>query len=129
MAQLVTMTATLMCSFGSSPSNLIVLPVNKTNAENKPAANIMDMVPIENIPPFGMCIAPTNPEVISETAAALGVLTPAPCVPATSDPWTPGSPTVTIGGMPALNSTSKCLCTWAGVIQITVAGTVKTNVA
>jgi uncharacterized Zn-binding protein involved in type VI secretion len=50
-------------------------------------------------------------------------------VPATSAPWTPGSPTVMIGGMPALNSTSKCMCTWAGVIQITAPGTVKTNVA
>jgi hypothetical protein len=31
--------------------------------------------------------------------------------------------------MPSLNSTSKCMCTWAGVISITFAGTVKTNVA
>jgi len=123
------MTATLTCSFGASPSKLIVPPVNKTNGENMPAANIMDNVPIENIPPFGMCSAPTNPEVISETAAALGVLTPAPCVPAIPAPWAPGSPTVMIGGMPALNSTSKCMCTWAGVITISVAATVKTNVA
>ena len=34
-----------------------------------------------------------------------------------------------IGGMPALNNTSKCMCSWAGVITITMAGTVKTNVA
>jgi hypothetical protein len=31
--------------------------------------------------------------------------------------------------MPALNSTSKCVCSWAGVISITMPGTVKTNVA
>jgi Domain of unknown function (DUF4280) len=129
MAQLVTMSATLACSFGAATSNLIVLPVNKTIAEKKPAANIMDNVPIDNIPPFGMCSAPTNPEVISETAAALGVLTPAPCVPSIPAPWAPGSPTVTIGGMPALNSTSKCMCAWAGVIQITAPGTTQTNVA
>jgi len=33
MPQLVTMIAELTCSFGAAPSNLIVLPVNKTNAE------------------------------------------------------------------------------------------------
>jgi hypothetical protein len=56
--------------------------------------------------------------VISATAAALGVLTPMPCVPATAAPWAPGSPTVLIGNMPALDSTSKLMCNWAGVIQI-----------
>ncbi len=129
MAQLVAMNAMLTCSFGSAPSKLIVVPANKTIAEEMPAANIMDNVPMENILPFGMCIAPTNPEVIAETAAALGVLTPAPCVPSIPAPWTPGSATVMIGGKPALNSTSKCMCAWAGVIQISMPGTVKTNVA
>jgi uncharacterized Zn-binding protein involved in type VI secretion len=44
-------------------------------------------------------------------------------------PWVPGSPTVLIGGMPALNNSSKCMCSWAGEVSITDAGTVKTNVA
>ncbi len=129
MPQLVAMNATMTCSFGAAPSKLIVPPVNKTIAENMPAANIMDNVPIQNIPPFGMCSSITNPQVAAATAAALGVLTPMPCVPVIPAPWTPGSPTVMIGKMPALNSTSKCLCSWAGVITITMAGTVKTNVA
>ena len=123
MAQLVKMSALMACSFGKTPSSLIVLPVNRTNAEGTPAPNIMDFKPIVNIPPFGMCTVPTNPAVI----AALG--SPVPCVQLTTDPWIPGSPTVTIGGMPALNSTSKCMCKWLGVISITFAGTVKTNVA
>jgi hypothetical protein len=69
-----------------------------------------------------MCSAPTNPVVITATAAALGVLTPMPCVPATGAPWAPGSPTVLIGNAPALDSTSKLMCNWAGVIQITSPG-------
>jgi hypothetical protein len=129
MAQQVNMGAMLKCSFGAAPSSLIVLPVNRTTAEGPPAANIMDHIPIANIPPFGMCSSPSNPTVAAATAAALGVLTPMPCVPVTPAPWVPGSPTVTIGGMPALNSSSKCTCTWGGMIEITMPGTTKTNVA
>ena len=111
----------LACSFGAAPSVLNVLPVNKVLA-GAPAATIMDHAPVVNIPPFGMCTAPTNPAVI----AALGA--PVPCVPVTPAPWVPGSPKVLIGNMPALNNTSKCLCTWAGVIQVTQPGQVKTTV-
>src|SRR5881394_4469348 len=116
MPQLVTAGAALMCSFGMAPSSLIVLPVNRTNC-GAPAANIMDFVPMTNIPTFGMCMSIANPTVASATAAALGVLTPMPCVPVTA-PWAPGAATVLLGGMPALNSTSKCMCSWGGVIQI-----------
>ena len=73
----------------------------------------MDHIPVVNIAPFGMCSAPTNPAVI----AAAG--SPVPCVPVTPAPWTPGSPTVKIGSLIALNNSSKCMCTWAGVIQVT----------
>jgi hypothetical protein len=43
-------------------------------------------------------------------------------------PWAPGSPTVTIANMPALSNTSKCMCNWGGVIQITVPGQFTTQV-
>ena len=112
----------MMCSFGMAPSTLSVLPTNMTNAGGPPAANIMDHIPMMNIPPFGMCMSMANPQVAAATAAALGVLTPQPCIPVTSAPWAPGSPTVMIGNQPALDSTSKCMCTWAGVIQITNPG-------
>jgi Domain of unknown function (DUF4280) len=110
--------AQLMCSFGAAPSNLVVLPVNRRMTDNQPAANIMDYVPMVNITPFGMCMSPANPQVAAATAAALGVLTPQPCIPATSSPWTPGSPTVLLANQPALNNTSTCMCNWAGVITI-----------
>ncbi|NEZ55300.1 DUF4280 domain-containing protein, partial [Adonisia turfae] len=82
------------------------------------AATIMDYAPIVNIPPFGMCTSLANPTVASATAAALGVLTPMPCLPVIPAPWVPGSPTVNINNFPALNNSSKCMCTWGGVITI-----------
>ena len=114
--------AQLQCSFGLAPSNLAVLPMNRRLTSNQPAANIMDYVPMMNIMPFGMCTSPANPQVVAATAAALGVLTPQPCIPATSSPWAPGSPQVMLANQPALNDTSTCMCMWAGVITITNPG-------
>jgi hypothetical protein len=109
------------CSFGVAPSSLMVLPANKVLTA-MPFANIMDNKPMVNIMPFGMCTSPMNPQVIALTAAALGVPTPAPCIPNTVAPWVPGSPTVLVANMPALNNDSKLMCLWGGVIQITFAG-------
>ena len=114
--------ATLQCSFGLAPSNLQVLPANRTISSNMPAANIMDNVPMVNIMPFGMCTSLANPTVASATSAALGVLTPMPCVPVTPAPWAPGCPTVHLANMPTLNDTSKLNCIWGGVIQVIVPG-------
>ena len=114
--------ATLQCSFGAAPSTLNVLPMRQTMTTNMPAATIMDNAPFVNIAPFGMCSSLANPMVAAATAAALGVLTPMPCVPATTAPWIVGSPTVLIGNLPALNSDGKLMCMWAGVIQINVPG-------
>src|SRR6185436_20897479 len=110
----VCMGAMLQCSFGAAPSTLIVLPQNRTMAGGPPAANIMDNKPIVNVPPFGMCSSMANPTVAAATAAALGVLTPMPCVPMTTSPWIVGAPTVLIGNMPALNDASKLMCNWGG---------------
>ncbi|MGC1174746.1 DUF4280 domain-containing protein [Polaromonas sp.] len=113
--------ATLQCSFGVAPSVLTVLPANRV-LTGGPAANIMDHVPLVNVLPFGMCNCPSNPMVAAATAAALGVLTPMPCIPMTAAPWMPGSATVMLGGMPALQNSSKLMCQWGGVIQILVPG-------
>lgn len=114
--------ALLQCSFGAAPAMLGVLPVGKTMATNKPAATIMDNAPMLNIKPFGVCTSLSNPTVAAATAAALGVLTPMPCIPAIPAPWVPGSATVMIGNKPALTSDSKCMCAYGGVIQITMPG-------
>jgi hypothetical protein len=127
MGQLVTTGAMMQCTFGIAPSTLNVLPMNFVTA-GSPAANIMDNKPMVNIPPFGMCNSPSNPTVAAATAAALGVLTPMPCIPMITAPWAPGSATVMIKNMPALNNTSKCMCTWGGVISINSAGQFTVNV-
>ncbi len=124
----VCMGAMVQCSFGVAPATLTVLPTNRVLTSNMPAATIMDNIPMVNILPFGMCSSIANPTVASATAAALGVLTPMPCIPVTPAPWVPGSPTVLIGNMPALNNSSKLMCTWAGVIQITNPGQTQTQV-
>ena len=117
--------ASLMCSFGAAPGTLVVLPDKKVMS-TLPAATIMDNIPMTNIMPFGMCNSLSNPTVASATAAALGVLTPQPCVPATAAPWAPGSASVLIGGVPALESNSKLMCNWGGVIQALNPGQTKT---
>lgn len=121
MALIVCGGALCQCSFGTAPSSLQVLPQNKTMTV-QPVANIMDNKPLANIMPFGMCTSMANPQVAAATAAAMGVLTPQPCIPNTSAPWMPGSPTVLVGNQPALNNSSKLLCNWGGVIQITQPG-------
>ena len=118
----VCMGAKTKCSMGLAPSVLMVLPVNKVMTSYVPAANIMDNKPIVNVVPFGMCQSPANPAVAAATAAALGVLTPMPCVPVIPAPWVPGAPTVLLANMPALDNTSKLMCAYAGVIEITDAG-------
>jgi len=114
--------ASLTCCFGFAPSVLTVLPVNRLLTSKQPAATIMDSKPIANIKSFGMCSSPANPLVLAATAAAGGVPTPAPCVPATAAPWLPGAPTVLVGKQPALNTTSKLMCSFGGVIQVLVPG-------
>lgn len=119
--------AQLQCSFGAAPSCLTVLPKSKV-VSTMPAANIMDNVSMVNILPFGMCSSLANPTVASATAAALGVLTPMPCVPVTPAPWAPGSPTVLLANLPALNNSSKLMCMWGGIIQINSPGQTTVNV-
>jgi Domain of unknown function (DUF4280) len=123
MPQLVVNGAQLTCTFGVAPSALTALPAGQpVQASNQLVARITDMQPMANIATFGMCTTLSNPQVASATSAALGVLTPQPCIPVTTAPWTPGSATVTVGGTPALTSDSTCMCMWGGSISITTPG-------
>ena len=128
MAMAVCMSATLQCSFGSAPCTFMVLPEKRVLTSSKPMATIMDNKPMVNILPFGMCNTITNPVVAAATAAKLGAFTPAPCIPATVAPWVPGAPTVLVGNIPALDSTSKLMCMWGGVIQVTNPGQTQAQV-
>jgi hypothetical protein len=122
MPQQVCNSAQLKCSMGAAPSALVVLPLNRVMTSNQPAANIMDHKPMMNIMPFGMCMSMANPTVAAATAAALGVLTPMPCIPNTPAPWVPGVPTVMVGNQPAVDNSCKLMCAWGGVIQVLVPG-------
>jgi hypothetical protein len=122
MAKLVVQGASLSCSMGNAPSQLSVLPIHAVEGDSASAANIQDMQPIVNIAPFGMCMSMTNPQVAAATSAAQGVLTPQPCVPMTTTPWTPGSQSVTVGGQPAVSDACQLACQWGGQIQVESAG-------
>lgn len=116
MPPVVTAGAMLACSFGVAPASLIVT-APRPLAENRPMAAITDTTPA-NIPTFGMCMSLANPQVAGATAAALGVLTPMPCVPVIPAPWAPGAATSLLGGMPALTLGAVCTCVYAGAITI-----------
>ena len=115
--------AVMTCSFGMAPSTFNATP-RPVLTSQMVAGIITDNIPIMNVPPFGMCTTVTNPAVAAATAAALGVLTPMPCVPVLPAPWVPGAPTVLITYIPALDDTSKLMCAWGGVISLTFAGQV-----
>jgi hypothetical protein len=106
-----------MCSFGVAPASLVVLPTSRVMIEGKPAATITDAAGVLNLPTFGMCMSLANPTVAAATAAALGVLTPMPCIPATAS-WVSGATRTVIGGKPALAMPAQCMCPYGGVIQI-----------
>lgn len=120
--------AGLMCSFGMAPSSLSVLPVGRPLVEGKPAATITDIAPMVNIMPFGMCQSLANPTVAAATAAALGVLTPMPCVPVPVAPWAPPAPQTLIGGLPGVTNSARTTCAYGGSIGFTFAGTIKSTI-
>ena len=127
MANPVVMTAVCKCAFGAAPAVLAVTSQQTVHICGLSAATILDGAPVNNVPTFGMCSNPANPAVMSATAAAFGVPTPAPCAPSTVS-WAPGCPTVTVCGQTLLNNTSKLMCSYGGVIEVSVtpAMTVKT---
>jgi hypothetical protein len=120
--------AMMKCSFGAAPATLSVTSNTQVNSSKKLAATIMDHAPMANIAPFGMCNSIANPQVAAATAAAAGVLTPQPCIPATAAPWAPGCPKLILQKFPALNDSSICMCNWGGVIKITNPGQTTENI-
>lgn len=108
----------IQCIFGVAPTPLNVLPDRTISAEFMLMGNITDFIPLVNIMTFGECISLANPEVLSATIAAAGVLTPMPCVPVTVDPWISEALDVIATEGPALDQTSTVMCLWAGLIHI-----------
>ena len=117
--------ATLLCTFGMAPGAFIATGSATTFAGGPPAGTIMDNKPFANISGFAMCNSLANPTVSAATAAAMGVLTPMPCIPATVAPWAPGATKTMIGKIPALHNGCSLMCTWGGKISVVVPGQMK----
>ncbi len=122
MPKLVVNGASMTCSQGTSPSTLTILPTLGSSGDQENAATVNDFLPMVNVAPFGMCQCPANPQVAAATAAAMGTLTPQPCIPVLPSPWTPGASIVTIQEIKALSDNSTLTCAWTGTIQISNAG-------
>ncbi len=122
MPKLVLHGAKLKCDQGLAPSTLTVLPTHQVSGGVVAAATVLDNIPMVNIAPFGMCKTQANPQVAAATSAAAGTLTPMPCVPVVSAPWSPGVEGAEIAGQKALTADSKCNCAWTGAITITDPG-------
>ena len=128
MPLLVCTTATLTCSMGTTPSTFTGACA-RVNVQGKPAATVMDHKPMANVAPFGLCRSLANPVVAAATSAAMGTLTPQPCMPATMTPWSPGSAKVKLTEKPALRDNDRLVCNWAGQIQVSNAGQAKVSVS
>ncbi len=129
MAEIVVTGATAMCTFGTTPGSLNATSQVSCIVDGKAAATIQD-AQSANLTPFGMCTSLANPQVAAATAAALGVLTPQPCMLVPAGTWIPVKPNVLMGGKPCLTSDSKLICgNGGGSISILFPGQVKTVVS
>lgn len=118
----------MTCSFGTAPAGFTATNQQTVLVEGKPAGTISDTAPMVNIQPFGMCSSLANPQVAAATAAAMGVLTPQPCIPAPAGTWIPSQAKVLCGGSPCLTNDCKLMCSYAGSISIVNPGQVKTSI-
>ena len=113
--------ASVKCAMGQVGS-LTVTSNQKRLVDGKPVATIKDSASGVNISPCGMCTSLLNPTVAAATAAALGVLTPQPCIPNTTGTWIPTQLTDLTEGAPTLTSDATCVCTYGGVISVVMPG-------
>lgn len=108
--------AMISCTMGGPPGVLIASQ-GTCMVQGRPIATARDVAPITNIGSCGMCKSMANPAVASATAAALGVLTPQPCMPAPAGIWIKASH-VLVAKMPALTKESRLICGYGGEISI-----------
>ena len=124
MATAVVSGASVQCTMGMAPGQLLVTSQTTVLVGGVPAATITDAAPMTNVTPCGMCMSMSNPQVAAATAAALGVLTPMPCIPVPAGIWT-CSGTPMIGGKPALSTDATLTCTYGGSLRIVSPGQMK----
>ncbi len=105
---------------------MVLDPLRKLKADGKSVAISTDNS-IANISTFGMCNNINNPAVAAATAAAQGVLTPAPCMPVTIDTWNNTVKKISINGVAVVGENSKLHCTYGGCIKINNAACLRTK--
>lgn len=110
--------AMMKCTMGTTPARLTVLPIRTVFLTGQPMANISDHLTMVNLAPFGLCRSLGFPATASATAAALGTLTPMPCMHNTPFPWMGGKMDYLIQNQPALLKSCKCQCLWGGTISL-----------
>lgn len=122
MPQFLTTATLLECNMGMAPIPFVADELPGAPKEmGLTAATIVQFVPMKNIMPFGMCKSLANPTVASATAAAMGALTPMPCVPVTAAPWAPPSVCTKHMGIPMATASSVCVCSFGGLIKVSQA--------
>ena len=100
MTRAITDGAVLTCSAGTGPATFRAIPQGIGGiGQERQVATVDQVLPMANIPSFGMC-------------RTRGI----PCVPAAS-PWVPGAPTSRINGKPVATMTCKCSCAHGGIIS------------
>lgn len=114
----VVQTAMLRCPFGSAPAILTVTSQPLVKICGMSAATIMDNKPLT----FGTC---SHPSYAAMTMSPTG-----PCLAAAQvvAPWTPGSLTVKICKLSALNNTHKLICNMGSVIEVSMTPAVTVNI-
>ncbi len=114
----ITTSEKMTCPFASGGQAVFVANLSrKAIVTNNQMGNIMDFQPMVNILSFGLCSSMLNPQVAAATSAAMGALTPQPCVPNVVTPWTPGKVDLLVENAPALLNTDTCQCMWGGTIS------------
>ena len=121
MRTLVVVGALVECDQGGAPCPLVVVP-DAGAAEPAGSVASVDHHQLTNIATFGTCRHVSNPAVAAATAAAQGVLTPAPCVPMVAQRWEDTTGGASVGGVPLLASDSSVSCQYGGTITVANAG-------
>lgn len=116
--------ASIICTMGLGIGMFTATSQMVCLAGGKPMGTIRDTGPLINVGTCGMCTSLLNPTVSAATAAALGVLTPQPCIPSPVGVWLPGSQTMA-GNTPCITIESKLTCAYGGSIGITAPGQTK----
>ncbi|MCL1989457.1 MAG: DUF4280 domain-containing protein [Defluviitaleaceae bacterium] len=118
--------AVIHCHCGSHMRQLDAPYCHGTYLLGKPALNVADSVPGDNIPSFGVCLSEENPHEVVKTSQEdmmfpfeCGVELPLKgrrCIPELYGKWEDGKEDVLVEGEPALTTESILTCGHGGVI-------------